>query len=149
MSAALTWCADCGEGVTDFCRGKGGACPHGLPPDARAELLVQSAKAMGVTGLEYRRGSDAYYFDCPETGRSEWNPPEDDGQVLRLAVHLNFTVKHSHHECEVFDEDGEGLASVPIFAASAMVSADQATDPRAAARLAVTMAAAAVAKAMP
>lgn len=29
---ALSWCQACGEGVTTFCRGKGGACAKGLKP---------------------------------------------------------------------------------------------------------------------
>lgn len=37
-AAGLTWCHHCGEGVTDFCRGKSVLCPKGLrvikKPDA-------------------------------------------------------------------------------------------------------------------
>lgn len=28
----LKWCDQCGEGVTDFCRGKGGKCAYGFKP---------------------------------------------------------------------------------------------------------------------
>ena len=52
------------------------------------ELLELSAKAYGVE-LEYRHGSDAYYYDDPETGREQWIPTERDDQAFRLAVKLN------------------------------------------------------------
>jgi hypothetical protein len=51
------------------------------------ELLRLSAKAMGFD-LEYRRGSDAFYYDDPDSGREQWYPLGDDGQVVRLAVKL-------------------------------------------------------------
>jgi hypothetical protein len=48
-AAGLRWCRHCGEGVTDFCRGKTDACPKGLPatgvnaPD-RAALIAAADK---------------------------------------------------------------------------------------------------------
>ena len=51
----------------------------------RNELLELSAKAYGIE-LEYRSGSDAYYYDNPETGREQWCPDDDDGQAMRLLV---------------------------------------------------------------
>lgn len=54
---------------------------------ADRELLELAAKAAGIE-LDYRRGSDAYYYDDPETGREEWHPHQNDGQALRLAVKL-------------------------------------------------------------
>lgn len=42
-----------------------------------------------------------------------WTPPTDDGDALRLAVKLGFTVAVRHHEIEVFSEaSGECLASI-------------------------------------
>lgn len=55
------------------------------------ELLLLSAKAMGFD-LEYRRGSDAFYYDDPESGREQWHPLSDDGQAMLLAVVLQLSV---------------------------------------------------------
>ena len=57
------------------------------------ELLELAAKAAGIEGLTWRNGSACFYYDDPETGREEWNPLCKDGQALRLAVKLNFTVR--------------------------------------------------------
>jgi hypothetical protein len=51
------------------------------------ELLMLSAKAMGIT-LDYRHGSDTYYYDDPKTGREEWYPLGRIGQAGRMAVML-------------------------------------------------------------
>lgn len=55
------------------------------------ELLRLSAKAMGFD-LEYRRGSDAFYYDDPDSGREQWHPLSDDGQAVRLAVVLQLSI---------------------------------------------------------
>ncbi len=55
------------------------------------ELLELAAKAYGVT-LDYLRGSDAYYYDDPDTGRERWSPLGDDGQAFRLAVKLEMRI---------------------------------------------------------
>lgn len=55
------------------------------------ELLKLSAKAMGFE-LEYRRGSDAFYYDDPDTGREQWQPLFDEGQAIRMAVHLQLSI---------------------------------------------------------
>lgn len=55
------------------------------------ELLKLSAKAMGFD-LEYRRGSDAFYYDDPESGREQWQPLSDDVQALRLSVELQLSI---------------------------------------------------------
>jgi hypothetical protein len=55
------------------------------------ELLRLSAKAMGFE-LEYRSGSDAFYYDDPESGREQWQPLSDEGQAIRLAVHLQLNI---------------------------------------------------------
>ena len=76
-----------------------------------------------------------------------WNPLDDDGDALRLAVRRRFTVAVRDHECEVFSDEGECLASEPIFTASAFVKPEQATDPAEATRRAIVRAAAAPATA--
>jgi hypothetical protein len=55
------------------------------------ELLQLSAKAVGFE-LEYRRGSDAFYYDDPDSGREQWQPLSDDGQAVRLAVELQLSI---------------------------------------------------------
>jgi len=55
------------------------------------ELLRLSAKAMGFD-LEYRRGSDAFYYDDPDSGREQWQPLSDDGQAMRMAVELQLSI---------------------------------------------------------
>lgn len=55
------------------------------------ELLKLSAKAMGFE-LEYRRGSDAFYYDDPDSGREQWHPLSDEVQALRLAVVLQLSI---------------------------------------------------------
>jgi len=55
------------------------------------ELLKLSAKAMGFE-LEYRRGSDAFYYDDPESGREQWQPLSDEAQAMRLAVELQLSI---------------------------------------------------------
>ena len=55
------------------------------------ELLQLSAKAMGFE-LEYRRGSDAFYYDDPESGRERWHPLSNDVQAMRLAVELQLSI---------------------------------------------------------
>lgn len=55
------------------------------------ELLQLSAKAMGFE-LEYRRGSDAFYYDDPDSGREQWDPLGDEGQAVRIAVELQLSI---------------------------------------------------------
>lgn len=55
------------------------------------ELLCLSAKAMGFE-LEYRRGSDAFYYDDPDSGREQWQPFSDDGQAMRVAIALQLSI---------------------------------------------------------
>ena len=113
------------------------------------ELLEAAAKAAGI---EYRADSGYRVTGIGATGMpllEAWDSLTDDGDALRLAVSMRLTVAVRHHECEVFDEDGECLASEPIFSASAFISKDQATDPYAATRRAITRAAAAMAKDAP
>jgi dienelactone hydrolase len=72
------------------------------------EMLEFSAKAYGIE-LEYRHGSDAYYYDDPETGREEWLPQHKDGQALRLAVKLSMTI----HIYQQYNVDWVTTATIP------------------------------------
>lgn len=105
------------------------------------DALKLSAKAAGIMGLEYRHGSDAYYFDCPETGRAEWNPPEDDGQTLRLAGALEMTViTHCNQEM---------VCTRDVHCRAPSVILPWGDDRMAAVREAVFLLAVAIGKAMP
>ena len=78
------------------------------------ELLELAAKAAGITGYRYSESfqsmanwnqSDGGWFDA----FCLWNPLEDDGDAMRLAVKLGFSIEpwkcwHSHHG-PVFGED--------------------------------------------
>lgn len=67
------------------------------------ELLELAAKAAG-----YERNSAGPIGPC------EWNPLEDDGDALRLAVMLRLTVKITDREIEVFNWEG-CLVSTGMF----------------------------------
>lgn len=66
------------------------------------ELLELAAKAAGIIGEWVERyGSGEYYYqgnaegvlyELPGGGWSVWNPLEDDGDALRLAVTLNMGI---------------------------------------------------------
>ena len=90
------------------------------------ELLELAAKASGeLTASWY--GNDAYFDGV----LSRWNPLNDDGDALRLAVKLNLSVKNTDFRASVLSEIG------------AVSEANQA-DPYAATRRAITRAAAAI-----
>ncbi|MDD2341581.1 MAG: hypothetical protein PHV54_01655 [Tolumonas sp.] len=64
------------------------------------ELLELAAKSVGVK-LEYRQDCGAHYYNNPETGRERWNPLEDDGQALRVAVKLRLQVSPNDYDTMV------------------------------------------------
>lgn len=116
------------------------------------EMLEMAAKAAGMAANQWADVGDL----LPDKGGwvqfvghglvAIWNPLTDDGDALRLAVKLQLTVVCKDHETEVFQE-GECLSSEPIFHTSAFVTKQEATDPYAATRLAITRAAAAIGQA--
>jgi hypothetical protein len=54
------------------------------------ELLELAAKAAGYQ-VEWVKNSGCYYRCEEEIGREQWDPLEDDGDALRLAVKLRIT----------------------------------------------------------
>lgn len=52
------------------------------------ELLELAAKAAGYQ-VEWVRNSGCFYRCEEEIGREQWDPLEDDGDALRLAVKLS------------------------------------------------------------
>jgi hypothetical protein len=96
------------------------------------ELLELAAKASGeLTASWY--GNDAYFDGV----LSRWNPLNDDGDALRLAVKLRLTVSWDR-----FDDEDYATATPPHThqGYDCMVS----QDPYAATRRAITRAAAAI-----
>ena len=67
------------------------------------ELLELAAKAYGVTGQYVNNyGSGNYYYqgngegilwEYPDGGQTVWNPLDDDGDALRLAVKLGLAIR--------------------------------------------------------
>ena len=55
------------------------------------ELLELAAKALGKPSLSDANGVYGAWIGEPETGHW-WNPLEDDGDALRLAVAMGMTV---------------------------------------------------------
>lgn len=104
------------------------------------ELLELAAKAAGIELISWTNMYDA----CDEIGgrfitrpRGEpWNPLEDDGDALRLAVKLSLHIQPCGADCWVTD--------LKITAIEPMGS-----DPYAATRRAIVRAAAAIGEAMP
>lgn len=62
------------------------------------ELLELAAKAAGVTGRYFWNINDA---GIETQGGGVWNPLDDDGQALRLAVKLRLTVKQRDDHAKV------------------------------------------------
>ena len=59
------------------------------------DILKLSAKAMGFE-LEYRRSSDAFYYDDPDTGRELWLPMQDDRQTMLIISKLKVDICSLH-----------------------------------------------------
>lgn len=73
------------------------------------ELLELAAKAAGL--LELGEWFDNYDIDSPVSqsfvvGNTEWNPLDDDGDALRLAVKLKFVVEIHDTFSDVRWDDG-------------------------------------------
>ena len=121
------------------------------------EMLELAAKAAQAAGLKVRLADEHGYYgedkicavlldDSSQKIVAVWNPRDDDGDALRLAVQLDFTIEQNiafHRSCV--------LASIPgqksVFATEFFEL--WANDKRAATRLAIVRAAAEIGKAMP
>ena len=84
------------------------------------ELLELAAKAAGTELGSWCEELNAFWKE--ELGTFIWNPLEDDGDALRLAVKLSLTVYHWPDEICVCNEKGtvnEDVARVgDIYAAT-------------------------------
>ena len=77
------------------------------------ELLEMAAKACGIR-LDYRRGSDAYYFDDPFSGREEWHPLTRRSQALWLMAKLGIQASVCRDfQAEASDENETTCAVEP------------------------------------
>lgn len=110
------------------------------------DLLVMAAKAVGIKHVDYKGvdydGKDGLIL-VDHVGRhlSDWNPINDDGEALRIAVKLRFKIHHAEMAAIVVPEK---------FSHSWIgVSDDDAGDRYAATRLAIVKAAAAIGKTLP
>lgn len=115
---------------------------------ADRELLQLAAKAAGVKLLPHTWDKGAPWgshngFILDGGGPSEWNPIENDGDALRLAVKLHLEIDHNHP----LDND----AWVMAIENGKMVSVTEEVDGcrEAATRRAIVRAAAAIGKSMP
>ena len=100
------------------------------------KLLELAAKA---AGYGYASTSDKIFVFPPEGGvPTEWNPLNDDGDALRLAVKLRIDIEYSESKCRAYYGD---LMTDYYYE-------DNNNDPYAATRRAITRAAAEIVRSM-
>jgi hypothetical protein len=99
------------------------------------ELLGLAAKAAGIDYHATREDGTK----CIHDGRGYWNPRDDDGDALRLAVKLGLTVAQLITSREVYVFNHE--ETVEVYE-------DYGTDPDAATRRAIFLAAAEIGRNM-
>lgn len=75
------------------------------------EMLELAARAAGI---ELVTIDGALYFKDHALG-NEWRPQHDDGQALRLAVKLGFTIRRFPLAVEVSTMEGAELAEEDIL----------------------------------
>lgn len=116
------------------------------------ELLELAAKAVGIAGKWVRNYGCGEYFYLgshdgimikhPSGGVAVWNPLEDDGEALRLAVRLGISLEIDSIHCD----DPE----VAVIAyGDEVYQASLGSDPYTATRRAIVRAAAEIGRAMP
>lgn len=108
-----------------------------MTTESDRELLELAAKASGIPIIPCTCRHERWPFkhDEARSGKSgHWNPLEDDGDALRLAVKLRVHVRHFPNDVEAQVERGYWRE-------------DDGTDPYAATRRAIVRAAAEIARA--
>lgn len=105
------------------------------------ELLRLAAKALGMPSLCDANGVFGAWIGEPETGHW-WNPLEDDGDALRMAVALGMTVS----SCITYFK----ASTIPLTLAGIFVREEMLNQPcESACRRAIVRAAAEIGKQMP
>lgn len=83
------------------------------------ELLELAAKAAGFAAHQWDEGMQAMRSPAKVTkygdAHSYWNPLTDDGDALRLAVKLGFTIRRFPLAVEVSTMEGAELAAQDIL----------------------------------
>lgn len=107
------------------------------------ELLELAAKAYGINTERCLQYSDGAYDYDGKTGR--WNPLADDGDALRLAVHLGLAIRVLE-KCVFVESDPETLLGQSQFSELEMYGNN--SDRPAATRRAIVRAAAEIGRGM-
>ena len=107
------------------------------------ELLELAAKAAGIKLYEHRGSFYLHYVDDRDAC-SCWNPLQDDGDALRLAVKLNLLILPYPSDCAVLVVDSNIVSGVP----DSIVHWGVPPDALASTRRAIVRAAAAIGEAM-
>ncbi|KGC15179.1 hypothetical protein DM48_316 [Burkholderia gladioli] len=77
------------------------------------ELLRLAAKAAGAEWTDYQRGTpNHWHIERADGVWREWNPLNDDGDALRLAVHLRLMVHASSHSSSAQFYEMNGWATI-------------------------------------
>lgn len=79
------------------------------------ELLELAAKAAGFDFVQWTAGTWTFGKEtqCRPDGGDVWNPLDDDGDALRLAVKLQLDVDHNQDHACVY---GHGVAiEIPVI----------------------------------
>lgn len=124
-------------------------------PNTDRELLERAAKAAGLS-IGYDSGQYFYCehgpFGASMYGRQgntplNWNPLQDDGDALRLAVKLYIGVRS--HGPDHWQQPNVAVALWDFDDKAGRVTVEHSDDPQRATRRAIVRAAAAIGKAMP
>jgi hypothetical protein len=104
------------------------------------ELLELAAKAAGIPTRVVGATGGAYWIEETKSLHPAWNPLDNDGDALRLAVQLGLEIHQYKSNCEV---------GVTIYETEKEITEWLGEDFFAATRRAITRAAAAIGKAVP
>lgn len=118
------------------------------------ELLELAAKAASIKGVwAAHYAAEGYPHDFVGIGRSKetiaplWNALTDDGDALRLAMHLELGVVCKHHSDPY--EKNISVVTNPYCVNQIRITEPHRGDPESATRRAIVRAAAEIGKAMP
>lgn len=122
-----------------------------MPTMKDRELLEAAAKAAGFDGFTFINGSGAVYAPEPRVMQPyrRWNPLEDDGDALRLAIALAAKSPGAHFEITISKmHDGRGFSTVGFRSRDNLGKTVVEPDIAAATRRAIVKAAAGIGRTM-